>query len=246
MKGALDAFAPDVNLATIHYRDFVAKKIGSEERLWSKVINGIYLGSAAWARAMRKKVEWKPRSTDHPKAQRAIGRPKMHAVIEAVGKTVGESAGAIRSMRGGKLRRLAAWIGWHEGLLTLRTIAASLRLRSEGARIEPDSLLRDGVLIGPNPARNARRRVGDVARLSGANSLAGLVESAWENCLSIEMTCPGVVSGHPASRSWSKAAKIGNTADPIYTRTGCRPPATCRSTPDSSDISKNEGLTPSM
>jgi hypothetical protein len=25
-----------------------------------------------------------------------------------------------------------AWIGWHEGLVTLATIAASLRLRSEG------------------------------------------------------------------------------------------------------------------
>jgi hypothetical protein len=30
------------------------------------------------------------------------------------------------------LRRLAAWIGWNEGLITLRSIAASLRLRSEG------------------------------------------------------------------------------------------------------------------
>jgi len=30
------------------------------------------------------------------------------------------------------LRRLAAWLGWNEGLVTLRTIAASLRLRSEG------------------------------------------------------------------------------------------------------------------
>jgi len=25
-----------------------------------------------------------------------------------------------------------AWIGWHEGLITLRSIAAGLRLRSEG------------------------------------------------------------------------------------------------------------------
>ena len=30
------------------------------------------------------------------------------------------------------LRSLAAWIGWHEGWITLRSIAASLRLRSEG------------------------------------------------------------------------------------------------------------------
>jgi hypothetical protein len=27
---------------------------------------------------------------------------------------------------------LAAWVGWHEGLITLRSIAAALRLRSEG------------------------------------------------------------------------------------------------------------------
>jgi REP element-mobilizing transposase RayT len=132
VKAALDAFAPDAGLAVPCYRDFVAQKIGSEERLWSKVINGIFLGTAAWARSMRKKVESKPRSTDHPKAQRAIGRPRMHAVIEAVGKTGGESEAAIRATRGGSLRRLAAWIGWHEGLVTLRTIAASLRLRSEG------------------------------------------------------------------------------------------------------------------
>jgi len=30
------------------------------------------------------------------------------------------------------LRSLAAWVGWHEGWLTLRSIAASLRMRSEG------------------------------------------------------------------------------------------------------------------
>jgi putative transposase len=132
LKAALDPFAPDADLAMTYYRDFVAQKISSEEPLWSKVINGIFLGSAAWSRAMRKKVESKPRSTDHPKAHRAVGRPKMHTVIEAVGKTAGESAAAIRAMRGGNLRRLAAWIGWHEGLVTLRTIAASLRLRSEG------------------------------------------------------------------------------------------------------------------
>src|SRR5438874_4440578 len=56
----------------------------------------------------------------------------MHEVVSAVAKTAGETAAAIRAARGGPLRRLAAWIGWNEGLLTLRSIAASLRLRSEG------------------------------------------------------------------------------------------------------------------
>jgi hypothetical protein len=38
----------------------------------------------------------------------------------------------VRSVQGGPLRRLIAWLGWHEGLVTLRSIAAALRLRSEG------------------------------------------------------------------------------------------------------------------
>lgn len=104
----------------------------SEERLWDKVANGIYLGSETWRRKMRSAVESKPRSTDHPKAHRAVGRPKMDRVIAAVANAAGDSQAAIRSRRGGPIRRLAAWVGWNEGLLTLRSIAASLRLRSEG------------------------------------------------------------------------------------------------------------------
>jgi hypothetical protein len=56
-------------------------------------------------------------------------------------------------MRGGPLRRLVAWIGWHEGLVTLRSIAASLRLRSEGhvssmiRRCERE-FVRDAALLG--------------------------------------------------------------------------------------------------
>jgi REP-associated tyrosine transposase len=132
VQAALDPFAPDKDLAEAHYCDFVAQKIESNERLWDKITHGLFLGSARWAKAIRKQVESKPRSTDHPKTQRAIGRPKMYAVIDAVGKAAGESAAAIRQMRGGSLRRLAAWIGWNEGWITLRSIAASLRLRSEG------------------------------------------------------------------------------------------------------------------
>lgn len=132
VQAALDSFAPDPSLAAAYYREFVAQKIGSDERLWNKVVNGIYLGSQAWAKNMRTFIESKPRSTDHPKSQRAIGRPTMPSVIAAVAKVVGASPSDIRSVQGGAYRRLAAWIGWNEGWLTLRAIAASLRLRSEG------------------------------------------------------------------------------------------------------------------
>lgn len=132
LQAALSSFAPETELAQTYYREFVAQKIASDESLWDQLINGIYLGSESWAKSMRKWVESKPRSTDHPVRQRAIGRPKMDAVISAVAKVAGQTGTAIRQMRGGPLRRLAAWIGWNEGLLTLRSIAASLRLRSEG------------------------------------------------------------------------------------------------------------------
>ena len=132
LQAGLSQFAPQTELAQTYYREFVAQKIASDESLWDQLINGIYLGRESWAKSMRKWVESKPRSTDHPVSQRAIGRPKMADVISAVAKVAGQTGAAIREMRGGALRRLAAWIGWHEGLLTLRSIAASLRLRSEG------------------------------------------------------------------------------------------------------------------
>jgi REP element-mobilizing transposase RayT len=114
------------------YREFVLAKIGCEDRLWDKLTNRLYLGTEEWTKTMRKLVESKPRSTDHPKEQRAVGRPKMHVIVDAVAKAADVTAAAIRETRGGMLRSLAAWIGWHEGLITLRSIAASLRLRSEG------------------------------------------------------------------------------------------------------------------
>jgi REP element-mobilizing transposase RayT len=129
---ALNPFSSDTQLAQACYGEFVAAKIGSDERLWDKLINAIYLGTETWAKKMRHIIESKPWSTDHPKVQRAVGHPKMHEVVSAVARAAEVAASVIREMRGGPLRRLVAWIGWHEGLVTLRTIAASLRLRSEG------------------------------------------------------------------------------------------------------------------
>jgi hypothetical protein len=56
----------------------------------------------------------------------------MFQIVRAVARVAGSNADDLRTMRGGPLRRLIAWLGWHEGLVTLRSIAASLVLRSEG------------------------------------------------------------------------------------------------------------------
>ena len=132
LASALPFFHPDRDEAQANYREFVCAKIDAEECLWDKLTNGIYLGTETWTRKVRKIVETKPRSTDHPRTQRAVGRPKMHMIVTAVAKAADTSAEWIRTTRGNALRRLVAWIGWHEGLITLRSIAAGLRLRSEG------------------------------------------------------------------------------------------------------------------
>jgi REP element-mobilizing transposase RayT len=125
-------FGPDAATAQPLYREFVLAKIGCDDRLWDKLTNQFYLGSEDWLKKMRGQIETKPRSTDHPRTQRAAGRPKMHTIVSAVAKAAGEAAESIRTTRGHILRNLVAWLGWHEGWVTLRSIAASLRLRSEG------------------------------------------------------------------------------------------------------------------
>ncbi|HEU4889216.1 MAG TPA: transposase [Thermoanaerobaculia bacterium] len=132
ISSILDLFDDDPTIARGQYQEFVLAKLDSSECLWDNAFNGIYLGTEAWAKSMRTMVESRPRSTDHPRAHRAVGRPKMATIVSAVAHVVGKSADNLREMRGGPLRRLVAWIGWHEGLVTLRSIAASLRLRSEG------------------------------------------------------------------------------------------------------------------
>jgi hypothetical protein len=114
------------------YRQFVLEKAGLDDHLWSNLIHGQYLGSEEWARGIRKRVESTPRSTDHPKRQRAVGRPKLHEIVAAVSRASETRIEAIRETRGHPLKALIAWLGWNEGLHTLRSIAASLRLRSEG------------------------------------------------------------------------------------------------------------------
>jgi putative transposase len=132
LGSVLPFFHPEREDAQKDYQEFVSAKIDGEDCLWDKLTNRIFLGTETWIKDMRKIVETKPRSTDHPRAQRAVGRPKMHTIVDAVAKAAGTSAASIRETRGSVLRRLAAWIAWHEGLITLRSIAAGLRLRSEG------------------------------------------------------------------------------------------------------------------
>jgi hypothetical protein len=56
----------------------------------------------------------------------------MATIVKAVAKIGRIEEKDLRHRHGGAPRMLAAWIGWNEGLLRLREIAAALRLRSSG------------------------------------------------------------------------------------------------------------------
>jgi putative transposase len=130
--GEIAALFGDAEEWRMNYRAYVDEKLTSEERLFDKVQRQIYLGTEEWAKSMRKLVESKLWSDEHPRAQREVGRPKMATIIDAVAAAVGASARDVRASHGGFARMLAAWLGWFEGLHRLRSIAASLRLKSTG------------------------------------------------------------------------------------------------------------------
>jgi putative transposase len=131
LAAALAAFGEGTEAQTA-YRLFVETGIDEADCLWDELTNQIYLGSEGWTKEVRARVESKPRSSDMPRIQRAVGRPKMAHIVDAVARAAKVSTEVLRSKQGRELRRLSAWLGWNEGLLTLRSIAAGLRLQSEG------------------------------------------------------------------------------------------------------------------
>jgi putative transposase len=114
------------------YQAWVYERIDSEECLWDKLTNGIYLGTTAWLKTIRRHVETEPRSDEYPLAQRAVGRPAMDTIINAVATAFATNADDIRYGHGGEARMVTAWLGRWEGWALLRSIAASLRLDSSG------------------------------------------------------------------------------------------------------------------
>lgn len=128
----LEQFGSDPRSAVEAYAKFVDEGVGIERSPWDDLVNQIYLGRAEWVERMREMVEQEPRSEEHPRAQRCPGRPTMEAVVEAVGKAFESTVETVctRAMPGARM--LAAWLGWHEGLVRLREIRDAFRLKSCG------------------------------------------------------------------------------------------------------------------
>jgi putative transposase len=128
---ALAVFGSTPLEASGAYQRYVLAKVGYDKSLWDAVSHGIFLGSEPWMVQMRKLVESKPRSNEHPRKQRAVGRPSMSKIVSALSAVTGLAVDEVRGKKARHIRDLVAWIGWNEGLAPLGVIAAALRLRSE-------------------------------------------------------------------------------------------------------------------
>ena len=114
------------------YREYVMARVESKGSIWEGLVGQIYFGGEEWIGKMRKLVESKPRSREHPRGQRLIPRLKMGKIVRAVARVCKVEERELERGHGGVARKLAAWIGWNEGLLRLTAIAVALRLRSSG------------------------------------------------------------------------------------------------------------------
>lgn len=131
VDNALASFGDDRGVARARYKAFVEASIGSDESPWNNLVGQIYLGSEEFIEKMRDRIEVKPRSHDHPLAQREL-RPKMNEIVAAVAEVMCISEARLRTARSGYARGLVAWLGRYEANLTNAEIAAGLRLRSQG------------------------------------------------------------------------------------------------------------------
>ena len=123
----LAQFGSDRDTARARYRCFVDAGIGLERTPWSDLAGQIYLGSDAWIETVRERITLKPRCEEHPRCQRLPATTTMSDIISAVSGTLNVDQDCVRLERG-LPRRVAAWLGWNEALLTGPEIAAGLRL----------------------------------------------------------------------------------------------------------------------
>jgi putative transposase len=128
----LDQFGSDRKAAEAEYRAFVAAKIGVEPTIWDNLVGQVYLGGPEFIDRVQEKIDQERRSTEHPRAQREVGRPSISAVMAAVCEALELSPEEVRERRGHVARMVFAELGYWEGLRTLHEIAGELGLCSAG------------------------------------------------------------------------------------------------------------------
>ena len=127
---ALALFGVDLAVQQRNYRQFVDEGAGIKRSPLEDAVGQLFLGTTAWIEKMRALAESKPRSLEHPAAQRCPGRPSVARIIEVVAEVFEETEEEIRARHGGVERKVVSWLGCYEGMRRLCGIAEALRLRS--------------------------------------------------------------------------------------------------------------------
>lgn len=126
----LDSFGPDVESQLREFHKFTETGAAIGRAPWHDAVAQIFIGSQAWVDSMRGLIESKPRSTDHPIAQRYAARPRPAKVVEVVANVFETTEEAVRTSHGTIERKVVAWLGCYESMSRLGAIGTVLGLRS--------------------------------------------------------------------------------------------------------------------
>jgi len=123
-------FAPQRELATALYRQFVDEGIDSASNLWQQSVGGTYLGSEKWLKSIQEQIDLMPRSSEHPTSYRVVDDLSLSSIIATVAEAFGIDKVRLIYGREQDARMVAAWIGSRHALSTGAEIATALGLKS--------------------------------------------------------------------------------------------------------------------
>lgn len=110
------------------YRRWVADGRGAAYHPREAIVGQMYLGSEGWREGVQRLVDEKPRSTEHPVAQRIPSRPPMDIIAALVGEQFGEPVGTLQRKSRSDARKAIALLATEDAHLTLRCIAEWLQV----------------------------------------------------------------------------------------------------------------------
>lgn len=105
------------------YRRFVADGRGASYNPWESLVGQIFLGGSVFCERMQELIDARPRSREHPRAQRRVVTPTFDRIIDAVVEAFDlRGSEELRRKSRGAARKAFADLAWKEGGVTLAAI----------------------------------------------------------------------------------------------------------------------------
>ncbi len=122
----LDQFASSRGSRGQTFRAFVAEGAASGYSPWDQVEGQLYLGSPAFRARLAGSRPDLADAPEVPRAQRAIARPSLDAIVAEVGRELGVDPVRLRNRSASIARMACSWLGRNEADLPLGEIAPAL------------------------------------------------------------------------------------------------------------------------